>query len=106
MEENLEISKSKFFLSLSLSLSPKRKRNAETLSLFSLSLSLFTFLKCLSFVQRRCVLRARTERERERERERGYDVLEACRLSLYKVCLSRRRGSLCWIFEKVTNFFI
>ena len=82
MEENLEISKSKFFLSLS----PKRKRNAETLSLSFPSLSLSLRLKCLSFVQRRCVLRARTHRERERER--GDDVLEAFRVSLFKKCVS------------------
>jgi hypothetical protein len=78
MEENLEISKSlllmqsKFFLflSLSLSLSPKRKRNAEALSLFPLSLFTFKvslFRPTVSF---------------ERDRERGYDLLEAFRISL------------------------
>ena len=76
MEENLEISKSlllmqsKFFLFLSLSLSPKRKRNAETLSLFPLSLFTFgvsLFRPTVSF---------------ERDRERGYDLLEAFRISL------------------------
>ena len=56
MEENLEISKSKFFLSLSLS--PKRKRNAETLSLFTFEVSLFRPKK---------VRFERTNRERERE---------------------------------------
>ena len=86
-----------FSLSLSLSLSPKRKRNAETLSLFSLSLSLYVW-SFLSFVQRRCVLSARTERERERERERWWFARGVSSLSLKSVSLC------CWIFEKVTNF--
>ena len=71
MEENLEISKSKFFLSFSLSEKKKERRNS--LSLFPLSLSLR--LRFLSFVQRRCVLSAT-------ERERGYDLRKAFRLSL------------------------
>jgi hypothetical protein len=75
--------------SFSLSLSPKRKRNAETLSLFTFAFSLFRPKK------------VRFERT-NRERERGYDLLKAFRLSLQKVCLSRR--GRCWIFEKVTNF--
>ena len=62
--------------SLSLSLSEKKKERRNSLSLFPLSLSLR--LRFLSFVQRRCVLSARTERERER----GYDLLEAFRISL------------------------
>ena len=60
----------------SFSLSEKKKERRNSLSLFPLSLSLR--LKFLSFVQRRCVLRARTERERER----GYDLRKAFRISL------------------------
>ena len=78
MEENLEISKSKFFLSFSLSEKKKERRNS--LSLFPLSLSLR--LKFLSFVQRRCVLRARTERERE-----GM-ICSRRFVSLFKKCFS------------------
>ena len=62
MEENLEISKSKFFLSLSLS--PKRKRNAETLSLFSLFLSLYVCVFSLS--SKEGAFCAHEQRERER----------------------------------------
>ena len=57
-------------LSLFLSLSPKRKRKAETLSLFPLSPFTFgvsLFRPTVSF---------------ERDRERGYDLLEAFRISL------------------------
>ena len=73
MEENLEISKSKFFLSLSLS--PKRKRNAETLSLFTFEVSLFRPKK---------VRFERTNRERERE-----GMICARRfVSLFKKCFS------------------
>jgi len=74
MEENLEISKSKFFLSLSLSLSlsEKKKERRNSLSLFPL---LFTFGISL--------FRPKKVRfERNRERERGDDLLEAFRLSL------------------------
>ena len=96
MEENLEISKSKFFLSFSLSLSEKKKERRNSLSLFSLSLSLFTFLKCLSFVQRRCVLRARTERERER----GYDICSRRFVSLFTKCVSLVVVGVCVGFLK------
>ena len=98
MEENLEISKSKFFLSFSLSLSEKKKERRNSLSLFSLSLSLFTFLKCLSFVQRRCVLRARTERERERERL--YDIRSRRFVSLFTKCVSLVVVGVCVGFLK------
>ena len=83
MEENLEISKSKFFLSLSLSLSPKRKRNAETLSLSFPSLSLFTFAFSL-FRPKKVRRFERTNRERERE------VMICARrfVSLFKKCFS------------------
>ena len=79
MEENLEISKSKFFLSFSLSEKKKERRNS--LSLFP-SLSLSLRLKFLSFVQRRCVLSARTERERE-----GM-ICSRRFVSLFKKCFS------------------
>ena len=85
MEENLEISKSKFFLSFSLSEKKKERRNS--LSLFPLSLSLR--LKFSLFRPKK----VRFERT-NRERERGYDLLKAFRLSLQKVCLSRRLGGV------------
>ena len=67
MEENLEISKSKFFLSLSLSLSlsEKKKERRNSLSLFPLSLSLYVFE--VSLFRPKKVRFARTNRERERE---------------------------------------
>ena len=80
MEENLEISKSKFFLSLSLSL--RKEKGTQKLSLSFPSLSLFTFE--VSLFRPKKVRFARTNRERER----GYDVLEAFRLSLFKKCVS------------------
>ena len=76
MEENLEISKSKFFLSLSLSLSEKKKERRNSLSLFPLSLSLR--LKFSLFRPKKVRRFERTNRERER----GDDLLEAFRLSL------------------------
>ena len=64
----------------SFSLSEKKKERRNSLSLFPLSLSLR--LKFLSFVQRRCVLSARTERERE--------VMMCAKrfVSLFKKCFS------------------
>ena len=76
MEENLEISKSlllmqsKFFLFLSLSL--RKEKETQKLYLFSLSISLFTFKVSLF----------RPTVSFERDRERGYDLLEAFRISL------------------------
>ena len=91
MEENLEISKSKFFLSFSLSEKKKERRNS--LSLFPLSLSLR--LRFLSFVQRRCVLSARTERERER------GMICARRfVSLFKKCFSLVVGGVGFLKKK------
>ena len=72
MEENLEISKSKFFLSFSLS--EKKKESRNSLSLFPLSLFTFAF----SLFRPKKVRFERTNRERER----GYDLLEAFRISL------------------------
>ena len=78
MEENLEISKSlllmqsKFFLFLSLSLSLRKEKETQKLYLFSLSISLFTFKVSLF----------RPTVSFERDRERGYDLLEAFRISL------------------------
>ena len=59
MEENLEISKSKFFLSFSLS--EKKKESRNSLSLFPLSL--FTFE--VSLFRPKKVRFERTNRERE-----------------------------------------
>jgi hypothetical protein len=64
--------------SFSLSLSLRKEKGTQKLSLSLFPLSLSLRLKFLSFVQRRCVLRARTERERER----GYDLRKAFRISL------------------------
>ena len=92
MEENLEISKSKFFLSLSLS--PKRKRNAETLSFPSLSL--FTF-EVFSLSSKEGAFWAHEQRERERE-----GMICAKRfVSLFKKCFS-----LLLDFWKSDEFFI
>ena len=83
MEENLEISKSKFFLSFSLSLSEKKKERRNSLSLFSLSLSLFTFEVSLF----------RPKKVRfARNRERGYMICSRRFVSLFKKCSSRLTG--------------
>ena len=74
MEENLEISKSKFFLSFSLSL--RKEKGTQKLSLSFPSLSLFTFE--VSLFRPKKVRFEHTNRERER----GDDLLEAFRLSL------------------------
>jgi hypothetical protein len=58
VEENLEISKSKFFLSLSLSLSEKKKERRN-------SLSLFTF-EVFSLSSKEGAFCAHEQRERER----------------------------------------
>ena len=80
MEENLEISKSKFFLSFSLSL--RKEKGTQKLSLSFPSLSLFTFE--VSLFRPKKVRFARTNRERERE------VMICSRrfVSLFKKCVS------------------
>ena len=90
---------------LSLFLSLRKEKGTQKLSLSFPSLSLFTFLKCLSFVQRRCVLRARTERERERERERLYDICSRRFVSLFTKCVSLVVVGVCVGFLKKWRTF-
>ena len=94
MEENLEISKSKFFLSLSLSLSEKKKERRNSLSLFPLSLSLYVFE--VSLFRPKKVRFARTNRERER----GYDICSRRFVSLFTKCVSLVVVGVCVGFLK------
>ena len=97
MEENLEISKSKFFLSFSLSEKKKERRNS--LSLFPLSLSLR--LK-FSLFRPKKVRFERTNRERERE-----GMICARRfVSLFKKCFSLVVGGVGFLKKKSDEFFI
>ena len=91
MEENLEISKSKFFLSFSLSEKKKERRNS--LSLFPLSLSLRLQF---SLFRPKKVRFERTNRERERE-----GMICARRfVSLFKKCFSLVVGGVGFLKKK------
>ena len=91
MEENLEISKSKFFLSFSLSEKKKERRNS--LSLFPL-FSLFTFE--VSLFRPKKVRFERTNRERERE---GM-ICSRRFVSLFKKCFSLVVGGVGFLKKK------
>ena len=91
MEENLEISKSKFFLS---SLSLRKEKGTQKLSLSFPSFSLFTF--AFSLFRPKKVRFERTNRERERE---GM-ICSRRFVSLFKKCFSLVVGGVGFLKKK------